>query len=179
MADLAKTRPTSVRAQDLAERFEAVNAEIVGWVRVADANRWDTTTSAEGWPVPAAAMHIALSHLSITPWVHRISRGLPVTETLDDFAVMNAVDAKKYADTLQRDAVEHLTVFGAAAARFVRGLTDEELDASARFAPGGVEITAARVVERVLIGHAATHFASMQAPGGPGERPRDWSGGLR
>jgi hypothetical protein len=42
-------------------------------------------------------MHIAFGHLTITTWVHRLSAGLPVTETMADFAVVNAADEQKYA----------------------------------------------------------------------------------
>jgi hypothetical protein len=162
LASTETTRPTSARAQELADQFETVNAEIVSWVQQADAAQWGATTSAEGWPVPAAAMHIAFSHLVITPWVRRISCGLPVAETLDEFAVMNAADAQKYGATTQEEAAEHLTLFGAATAKYVRGLTDEELDGTGLMGPADTEMSAAALIENVLIGHPRTHFANMR-----------------
>jgi hypothetical protein len=162
MASTETTRPTSARAQELADQFETVNAEVVSWVQQADAAQWGATTSAEGWPVPAAAMHIAFTHLVVPPWVRRISCGLPVVETFDEIAVMNAADAEKYAAMTQQEAAEHLTLFGAAAAKYVRGLTDEELAGSGLMGPVGTEISAAALIENVLIGHPRTHLASMR-----------------
>lgn len=116
--------------------------------------------------MPAAAMHIAFGHLTITTWVHRLSAGLPVTETMADFAVVNAADEQKYANASQAEVVESLQTFGDAALRYVRGLTDKELEGTARFEPAGADLTAAQLVEGVLIGHLTGHFASIRATAG-------------
>jgi hypothetical protein len=111
-------------------------------------------------------MHIAFGHLTITTWVHRLSAGLPVTETMADFAVVNAADEQKYANASQAEVVESLRTFGDAALRYVRGLTDKELEGTARFEPAGADLTAAQLVEGVLIGHLTGHFASIRAAAG-------------
>jgi hypothetical protein len=165
---LTTATPTGpeVRAGELAARLEQANAEVIEFVQACPSGLWAARTPEEGWAVPAAAMHIAFGHLTITTWVHRLSAGLPVTETMADFAVVNAADEQKYANASQAEVVESLQTFGDAALRYVRGLTDKELEGTARFEPAGADLTAAQLVEGVLIGHLTGHFASIRAAAG-------------
>jgi hypothetical protein len=61
------------------------------------------------------------------------------------------------------ELAERLRVNGAAAFGFLRGLTDDELGGVGWFEPAGAELTAAALVEHVLIGHPAGHFANIRA----------------
>ncbi|MGY1821746.1 DinB family protein [Geodermatophilus sp. SYSU D00079] len=151
------------RAQELADRFDADNAEVVRFVQTCTDEQWNCVTTAEGWTVPATAMHIATGHLIIPPWVHRIATGLPVTETWDDFATFNTLDQEKNARATRDDILDRLGTFGASASLFVRGLTDEELARSARFEPADADLTAEQVIEAVLIHHIQEHFESIRA----------------
>ena len=167
MSDSQLTTPSPVgsanRAGELAARLGQANTEVIEFVRACPPTRWAAKTRAEGWTVAAAAMHIAFGHMTIVPWVHRLSAGLPVTETTSDFAVFNAADGQKHANADPTEVVECLRTYGDAALRYVRGLTDEELEGKARFEPAGAELTAAQLVEGVLLGHVTGHFASMRA----------------
>ncbi len=126
-------------------------------------HHWQRATRDEGWPVPAAALHVAFGHLVITTWLHRLAAGLPVLETLDDFTVMNAHDAGKNAARSPDAVVDALRLYGAAAERFVGELTDDELDRPARLPGLGVECPLRAVVENVLLAHPRGHLASMRA----------------
>ncbi len=147
----------------LAARFRAVNDEVVALVASCSAEHWQRRTREEEWPVAAAGMHIAVSHLVITTWLHRLVSGLPMTETLDDFAVMNAYDAVKYAGFGPDQVGDRLRLYGAAAGDFLEGLTDQELGTVGRLSGLGVEWPVRGVVENVLIGHPRSHLASIQA----------------
>lgn len=147
------------RAQELADRFDAANEEVIRFVQTCTDDQWSRVTTAEEWTVPATAMHIATGHLIIPPWVHRIATGLPVTGTWDDFATFNALDQHKNARVSRGDIVDRLRTFGASASLFVRGLNDEELARAARFEPADAALTAEQVIEGVLIHHIQEHFA--------------------
>ncbi len=99
----------------------------------------------------------------ITTWLHRLTAGLPVTETLDDFAVSNAYDAAKYADLGPDEVVDKLRLYGAAAGDFLEALTDQELIRAGRLPGLGAECPVRGVVQNVLIGHPGNHLASIRA----------------
>ncbi len=155
--------PSMGQAAELAEQFRAVNDEVIAFVQGCSAEQWKLRTREEDWPLAAGGMHIALSHLVITTWLHRLAAGLPMTETLDDFAVMNAYDAHKYATVAPDDVANSLHLCGSAAARFLEGLTDDELAAVGRLSGLGSEWPLRAVVENVLLGHARNHLSSMRA----------------
>ncbi len=85
-----------------------------------------------------------------------------MTATLDDYAVMNAYDAGKYAELGPDQVADKLQLYGAAAGSFLEGLTDEELGMVGRLSGLGLEWPIRGVVENVLIGHPR-HLASIRA----------------
>lgn len=103
----------------LVDDFRAVNNEVVALVESCSAQQWQRRTVEEGWLLAASGMHIAVSHLVITTWLHRLTSGLPVTETLDDFAVSNAYDANKDAGCRPDQIVDRLRLYDAAAGDFL------------------------------------------------------------
>ena len=163
---LTTATPTGsvVRAGELAARLEQANAEVIEFVQACPSALWAARTPEEGWAVPAAAMHIAFGHLTITTWVHRLSAGLPVTETMADFAVVNAADEQKYANASQAEVVESLQTFGDAALRYVRGLTDKELEGDGPVRTG--RCRSDRGPARRRRSHRAPDRALREHPGG-------------
>lgn len=162
----ADQSPATRPGQDgpgLAAQLRAVNDEVVAVVSSCSAQQWQRRTAEEGWSLAAAGMHIAVSHLVITGWVHRLVAGLPMTETHDDFAVVNAHDAARYAPYEPARVVDRLRLHGAAAERFLEELTDPELDAVGHLPGLGVQWPVRAVIQNVLLGHPRTHLAGIRA----------------
>ena len=143
----------------LADAVSDANTEVIRFVESCPLEVWGRRTAEEDWTLSMAGCHIALSHLTVGRWVHRVASGLDITESLDDFEKSNATDARYNSDLSQSAVVERLRVYGRALERLVRDLSDEQLATSASFR--GRPITAAEVVETIAIGHARGHLAHM------------------
>jgi hypothetical protein len=85
---------------------------------------------------------------------------IPAT-SLKDFEEPNAKHAKEYAGCSKAEVLEQLRTKGTEAAAMVRGLSDEQLDRSAVALQGMPAVSAAQMIERVLIGHVRSHLASI------------------
>jgi hypothetical protein len=153
----------------LADAVRDVNTEVIGFVQRCLPEDWGRTTAEEGWTLSMTGAHIALSHLIIGRWVHRVASGLEITESLADFEKSNASDSRYNSHLSQAVVVERLEIYGAALERLVRDLSDQQLTTSASIR--GRPITAAEVVEQIAIGHARAHLGHMaSAPKAPGEK---------
>jgi uncharacterized damage-inducible protein DinB len=154
----------SERGRSLAARFEQANDELIAAVEQMSDDEWRKTTAAEGWTVGVIAHHVAEAHRALAQLVRRIAAGDPVALDMDSIHRANAEHARQHADCTRAETVALLRRNGAGAAATVQGLTDAELD---RVGGRGM-MTAAQVVERVLIGHVAQHLGSIRATLGPG-----------
>jgi uncharacterized protein (TIGR03083 family) len=149
----------SERARTLAERFEQANRELIETVdRLSDA-QWRTKTAAEGWSVGVVAHHVAEGHAGIAGLVQKIASGEPVPPmTTEMFDKANAEHAIQHANTTKAETLALLRQNGAAAAAKVRGLGEAHLDRVG----GSMGMSAAQIIERVLIGHVHDHHGSIR-----------------
>lgn len=152
---------TSSRAQTLADRFQRDNDQLVqGVERLTDAD-WRKMTSSEGWTVGATAHHIATGHHALTGLMQLIAGGQPVPPlTMDMIHQGNAEHAKQFAHCSKTETLELLRKNGAAASAAVRGLSDAQLDRTAALLGG--TMSAAQIIERIMIHHIEDHYGSIR-----------------
>jgi uncharacterized damage-inducible protein DinB len=162
------------RAAALAERFEAMNQQLIETVEGCSDAEWRMTTSREGWPVGVVAHHVAAGHTAIAELIRLAATGQPEPAmTLEMLDQANAAHARQHANCTKVETLELLRRNGAAAVTIVRGLTDEELDrvVSAfrmRTYPSWVPaMSVARTIERFLIDHIREHLGNVLAVIGP------------
>lgn len=155
----------SDRAQALADRFEAANDDVIAFVEGVSDEGWGATCPGEQCTVAALACHVGASHDGLVmALVRPIAEGTPgpsfTGEALD---AMNAENARDNAAASKEQALALLREGGARAAAYLRGLDDAQLDRSGPLPFSPEPMTAAAVIEAVLIGHPVQHLASMQA----------------
>jgi hypothetical protein len=151
----------SERARILADQLEHANHELIHTIeRLTDA-QWRASTPGDGRSVGVVAHHVASSHKSVAGLVGAIAHGHNVpTITMEMIHDGNAKHATQFANCTKAETLALLRQNGAAAVASVRGLGDAELDRTVKL-PMGM-LTAAQVIEKVLIGHAQDHHGTIR-----------------
>ena len=151
------------RAEQLASKFDQSCREFTGVVeRLNDAD-WKKQTAAEKWSVGVVAHHVAGGCAVIAGLAQKVAKGeaLPGL-TMDMIHDMNAKHAKEHANVTKADTLALFKTNAASASGTVRALSDGELDRSATLL-GGTPMTAAQVIEGILINHVNEHLGSIRA----------------
>ena len=152
------------KAADLAGRFAAANQAMIDLIARAPVEAMSRTCEAEGWTVAAVGAHVAASHDFLVERVRRIVAG-EASPPFDPVAFheRNARAAEEHARLGRDEVIALLREHGAQAAAFLRGLGDDDLKRTRPIpAMGEQPVTAARVVERVPIGHINAHLESLR-----------------
>jgi uncharacterized damage-inducible protein DinB len=159
----------SDQAHALADQFEQANTEAIGVVEDCPEEQWQAHHPGENRTVNVLAHHIAVGHQIIAAWVQGMATGQPLPAlTMDSFTEPNARHAQQYAQVTKAEVLAALQQQGAAAARLVRGLSDEQLERAGELL--GRQWRTRDVIEHVLIGHVRNHLGSIHqalAPAGP------------
>ncbi|HET9017774.1 MAG TPA: DinB family protein [Thermomicrobiaceae bacterium] len=152
------------RARALAGRFEQASEEFaVAMAGLSDAE-WRTLCPGEERTVAALAHHVAFGYAVEVPAFRAMAFGEPVeTWTRASLDRVNAAQGQEYAECDQAETVALLRREAAAAAGFVRSLTDEQLDRSGVYLDGLPAWTVEQWITRVLTGHPVGHLASIRA----------------
>lgn len=152
------------RAEQLAARFEAVNDEVIAAVTGCTDEQWRQACAGEGRSVGVVAHHIATIHRDFAGIIERLAAGAthPPRSSMEEVHQSNARHARDHAAAGKPETLDLLRENGAAIMHVLRGLGDEHLDRVAGVF-GGHELSVARVVEWVVIGHAGEHLASIRA----------------
>ncbi len=152
------------RAEQLAAQFTAGNDTAIAAIAGCTAEGWQRSTASEGWTVAAAAHHLAAVQQVFVGLVTVLASGETSSPPpgMDDIDRSNAQHAEEYAAVGKAETLAILRTSGAALAQLLRGLDDAQLDSVAGTF-GGQELRVAQVVERVVMGHAGVHLASIQA----------------
>ncbi|HLZ23414.1 MAG TPA: DinB family protein [Ktedonobacterales bacterium] len=154
----------STRASELADQFQAANADVLAFVTACDGTTWNTSCAGEEWTIGTIAAHIADSYAAVTGWIRDIAAGRPVPVTPDDLEEGNTTRATANAGRARDNVLAALRERGATAADVVRSLSDEDLAHSAAFGlRGGEAVSAEWLIRYVLISHPRQHLASMRA----------------
>ena len=154
----------SQRTQELAQRFNAANAEMIRYIEGCSENDLDRITMGEGWSVRVTAHHLAVSHEPVAGLAQLLASGQPLPPlTLEIFHHGNAQHAAEYVTVSKQMILDTLQNGGAQASAVVSGLSDEALDRSGYFTLLNGEITVRGVIENILISHISSHLESIKA----------------
>lgn len=154
----------SQRAQALAQRFTAANADLIRYIESCSEEELDRVTAGEGWPVRVAAHHIAVSHEPVAGLAQLVASGQPLPPlTMEMFHHGNAQHAAEHATVSKQAIIDTLQSGGTKASAIVSGLNDEALDRSGHLSLFNTDITAQGVIENILIGHIGSHLESIKA----------------
>ena len=172
----------SRRAQALAATFRAENEALIALVTAMDERDWTADCPAEGRSVGVVVGHIAEGHLIIGEIVRAIAAGRPLPvqtyRTVEQGATVNARQARRLATRTRDDTLRTLRANTERMARFIQGLSDDDLRREIVGVPG---LTLADEIERGLIGHLQSHARAVRraltegraaAPGTPAETSR-------
>lgn len=162
------------QAKALAERFEAVNREVIALTEGLTDQQWHQICPGENWTIGVATHHIAVSHTGIADWVVRLAQQKPVRTSHDQINDINGQHAAGQEDYTREVTLALLETNGAVAAQAVRQLEDEQLDNSAPFLPAGEgkSRSCRQIIEHVLLGHPVGHLKSIRQALGIGESSR-------
>ena len=156
----------STLTQALAARFEQVSQDVIATVEHCSDEAWQTVCPAEERPVAVVAHHIAVGYRTQLDGLRAALAGQPVPAIYQDWErlhAFNAEHAEQYAACTPGEVLDLLRRNGAAVARFIRDLSDEDLTRSAPLPlAGNARWTVQRWVERLLIGHAQQHLQSIR-----------------
>ena len=151
----------SERARTLAHELEQANQALITTIEGLSDAQWRAKTPGDGRSVGVLAHHVASSHKSVAGLVGAIAHDQKVpTITMEMIHEGNAAHATQFANATKAETLALLRQNGAAAVASVRGLGDTELERTVTFPMG--TMTAAQVVERVLIGHANDHHGTIR-----------------
>ena len=152
------------RAVDLAERFKALNNELIGFVETCPEANWQKVCPGEQWSVGVVARHIAAAHYGALGLVKMMVAGekLPeLTEGVID--QMNSKHAEKHRHCTRDEVLKTLRENGASAADYVAGLSDTDLDRSCHVAAAGVDMTTEQLIVIIILRSGGEHLANAKA----------------
>ena len=145
----------SQRAQDLVERFNAFNTEVIRFVEACSEEQWHKVC-AEEWNVGVVARHIGAGHYSgAVDMAKMIVAGEKMVE-------MANTHAREHADCSRAEVLDLLNSNGAAFADYVADLDDTELDRSAHLALVGGDVSTQQLIELVIFESGGEHLANMK-----------------
>lgn len=150
-------------AEDLSERLEALNNELIAFVEKCTQNDWHKICQPEDWPVGVTARHVGAGHYEVIALARMILNGeaLPVMTMADVIARANR-HAAEHARCAKAEVLEVLQTNGRNLVDFVAGLSDSELGASGYLPALGKELSIAEFLETAVLSGAAQHFDSMK-----------------
>ena len=151
----------SERAKTLAHQLDQANQALIATIEGLSDAQWQAKTPGDGRAVGVVAHHVAASHKSVAGLVGAITHGKAIPAlTMDMIHAGNAAHAAQHAHCTKAETLTLLRDNGAAAVATVRGLSDADLDRTATLPMGTITVT--KLVEMVLIGHAADHHGSIR-----------------
>jgi uncharacterized damage-inducible protein DinB len=161
--------PRSARARELAERFQAANEELVGFLERLPDPSWHLTCPGEGWTVGVTAHHVAAAYPAHMRIFQAIADGSPPpTLRWRDLDEINARHAAQFAGCGKQETLDLLSERAEVVAGSLRVLTDEQLGRRGSFIDRLPSLTVAEWIEMVLIGHVEMHLASIREAAGAG-----------
>jgi uncharacterized damage-inducible protein DinB len=152
----------SERAKSLADRFDQANGDLVRMIERMSEPQWKAICAGEKWSVGVTAHHVAGAHETIAGVVQLIATGQPLPNiTMEMIDHGNAQHAEQFKNVTREETLALLRGNGAKASAVVRGLSDAQLDRTGKLF--GRDMSAQQFVENVLLGHVASHEASIRA----------------
>lgn len=152
------------RVAALAAQFAALNDEAIALVTGCTDEQWRQPCAGEGWSVGVVAHHIGAVHRDFIHIVDLLAAGRTFSPggSMEVVDQSNAQHAHDHAAIGKAETLDALRTNGAALARSLRSLRDEQLDNVAGTF-GGRELSVNQVVEYIVLGHPREHLASLRA----------------
>ena len=155
------------RTIDLAERFKALNNEMIAFVENCSDENWRKVCPGEQWPVGVVARHVAASHFGALGLVTSIVAG----EKLPDLTVavidqLNFKHAEKHRNCTREEVLKTLRENGGSIADAMAGLSDADLDRSGHVPAAGGDLTVEQIIETIILRSAGEHLAHTKAATG-------------
>lgn len=153
------------RATQLADQYDQAVAEFAKAIESCTDAQWACICNAEGWTVAQTAQHVAgqfpLEMTFITACAE--GRDLPAL-TWDELNSKNENRAAENATVTQAAVMKELRERAAPTSAYVRALTDEQLDRTAKLglADGAEVSTEQLILGGVLIAHVTGHLESIR-----------------
>ena len=153
----------SDRAQLLADTIQAFNDAVMAFVDRCPEEAWRKTCPNEDWQVGVVARHVADGHFQVTRLAQTLLQGAPLPElTMEQVIEQGNTHAREHADCTPEEVKKLLAENGAAAAAFVAGLSDDDLDRKGHLALVGGEVSVEQLLTFVIIHSGGEHLTSMQ-----------------
>ncbi len=153
----------STRSSELTTTFERGNAEALALLSGCTEEQWRRTTPAEGWTVAATAHHLATVQRAFVGIVEKFAAGETYSPTInmEEIHRSNAAHASEFAEADRIETLDILRSSGVDMALLIASFDDPGLDSVAGDF-GGNEMTVARFIEYVVIGHVQEHATSIR-----------------
>lgn len=154
----------SEAATRFADQLDSVTRDFIGVVQSCTPEQWARTTSSEDWSVGVVAHHVAASYPQFDQLVKALAAGVQTIPLVsaEQLHEGNAKHAREFANAGKPETLDLLMNGGDTLVGTVRGLSDEQLAISTGIFFGG-EMTLTQIIERIVIGHPASHLASIRS----------------
>jgi uncharacterized damage-inducible protein DinB len=157
----------SERAAALAGQFERANDEFIATIAGLSDAQWGRSCPDDGRSVAEVAHHIVDGYTIETRAFAAIVAGQPLPPLVrEEHDRANAERAARAAGCTRDEVVALARREAAAAAAFVRSLTDDQLAREGAYVGWAPPMSIAQLVERVLVGHVRGHLAGIRAAAG-------------
>jgi uncharacterized damage-inducible protein DinB len=152
------------QAQELAERFEQANNDVIAAAERYSDEQWRAHCADEERSVGVMAHHIASSHPMLIGMMQTIASGQQLPPITGDMIHQaNAAHALEHAGCSKDETLELLRRNGAEAANAIRSLSDDQLQIQVTVPFLGAQpVTLRQYIEGLVIGHIAMHLAPME-----------------
>jgi uncharacterized damage-inducible protein DinB len=154
------------RAEALANDFEQAVAEFAAEIEKLQDDRWNGAKTEEGWNVAATAQHVSGQFPLEMEYITAFSEGRPAPGySWDDVNGKNDGRAAQNTSVSKQAVLDELKTGAASVAAYLRGLSDEQLDAKTALPlANGAEVSTQQIIEGgVLIDHVRGHLQSIRA----------------
>ena len=159
----AASTPGGQAARELARRFERANDALVAAIERYPDELWRAEPRPGAASPVADVLHLAHEHLVLARFVRAVATGEPLPRLKDGSLLPLPA---RLAQIGKGAAIGLLHEGGAVAAAIIRGLDDAQLGRATSFF--GAKLTAAQLVEELMIGHIEEHGAALLARTGRG-----------
>lgn len=151
------------RIERAAADLESANRDLADFLASLPDDQWRTASTAEGWPVIAAAYHVADGYRLHILWLDHLRLGHAVPGTPEDLDKANAQAVSDAAELAPNTVMSAVALSGRLLAAHVRGLQLHELTASASHGPlGGRRITVEEMLD-IAVWHVREHLRNMRS----------------
>ena len=152
------------RAQDLADKIEAFNRDVINCVRDCTEADWVKTCAAEDWPLGVVARHLGDGHYRVGELARLIIKGEALPEwTMEEIVQMGNDHARQHAACTKEEVLSILEKNGRALTEYVAALSEDDLDARGTLALLGGDISAQQILEMLVLHSGGDHLKSMRA----------------